>query len=213
MNENILNAIAEAVLDGDVASTQKNVGAAKEQGIPAERILNDALLKGMNEVGELFRDGEMFVPEVLVSAKALQSGIEIIRTELANSGMKKTGKILTVTVEGDLHDIGIKIVGMMLEGAGFEVIHMGVDKPAEEIIEKIKQCEPDILAISAMLTTTMANMKTVIDVISEEGLRDKIKIMIGGAPTSPSFAEKIGANYSADASSAAIVAKKLMETA
>lgn len=103
-------------------------------------------------------------------------------------------------------------MGMMLEGAGFEVIHMGVDKPAEEIIEKIKQCEPDILAISAMLTTTMANMKTVIDVISEEGLQDKVKIMIGGAPTSPSFAEKIGANYSADASSAAIVAKKLMET-
>ncbi len=213
MNENILNAIAEAVLDGDGGSTQKTVGAAKEQGVPAEKILNDALLKGMNEVGELFRDGEMFVPEVLVSAKALQSGIDIIRTELANSGMKKTGKILTVTVEGDLHDIGIKLVGMMLEGAGFEVIHMGVDKPAEEIIEKIKQCEPDILAISAMLTTTMANMKTVIDVISEEGLRDKVKIMIGGAPTSPSFAEKIGANYSADASSAAIVAKKLMETA
>ncbi|MEG1824763.1 MAG: cobalamin-dependent protein [Cloacibacillus sp.] len=213
MVNEILAAIAESVLDGNVSKTKENVASASASGINASAILNDGLIKGMNEVGALFRDGEMFVPEVLVSAKALQAGIEIIKEDLAAGGVRKTGKILTVTVEGDLHDIGIKLVGMMLEGAGFEVLHMGVDKPVKEIIEKIREYSPDILAISAMLTTTMSTMKDVIDSVVEEGLGAHVAIMIGGAPTSQPFADQIGANYSANASEAVIVAKKLMNMA
>ena len=213
MSNKILTLISEAVLEGDVSAAAENVTAAKEAKIPASLILSDGLLKGMNEVGELFRDGEMFVPEVLVSAKALQSGIELIREELMSAGIAKAGKILTVTVEGDLHDIGIKLVGMMLEGAGFEVLHMGVDKSAAEIVHKIKEYSPDILAMSAMLTTTMSNMKSVVDSVQEEGLSDKMKIMIGGAPTSPDFANKIKTYYSPNASEAVVVAKQILNIA
>ena len=124
-------------------------------------------------------------------------------------GVSSIGKIITVTVEGDLHDIGIKLVGMMLEGAGFEVVHLGVDKTASEIVAKVKELTPDILAMSAMLTTTMGKMEEVISLLHKENLGDKIQIMVGGAPLSPAYAEKIGANYSSDASSAAQLAKKL----
>ena len=213
MSEKLFSSISEAVLDGSVQQVVSLVNEAVAAGIPAGEILNDALIAGMNEVGELFRDGEMFVPEVLVSAKALQAGIDIIRPALAEAGVVTAGKILTVTVEGDLHDIGIKLVGMMLEGAGFEVVNIGVDKPTKEIVEKVKEVQPQILGMSAMLTTTMANMKDVIDALKEEGLAEGMKIMIGGAPTSPAYAEKIGAYYSADATEAVAVAKKLLNVA
>lgn len=210
MSEKLLESISEAVLDGNTQGARQFVNEAVAAGIPVGSILNEGLIAGMNEVGELFRDGEMFVPEVLVSAKALQAGIDIIRPALVEAGIETAGTILTVTVEGDLHDIGIKLVGMMLEGGGFEVVNMGVDRPAKEIIAKIKEIRPNILGMSAMLTTTMANMKDVIDALQEEGLADGLKIMIGGAPTSPLYAEKIGAFYSADASDAVVVAKRLM---
>lgn len=210
MSERLFESISEAVLDGAVSDVVALVHEAVAEGIPAGEILNDALIAGMNEVGELFRDGEMFVPEVLVSAKALQAGIDIIRPALAEAGVKTAGRILTVTVEGDLHDIGIKLVGMMLEGAGFEVINMGVDKTAREIVDKVKELQPNILGMSAMLTTTMANMKNVIDSLKEEGLSETLRVMVGGAPTSPAYAGKIGAHYSADASEAVVVAKRLM---
>ena len=210
MKEKLFEQIAEAVIDGATSQVVSLVNEAVSKKIPVGEILNDALIAGMNEVGALFKDGEMFVPEVLVSAKALQAGIDIIRPALVEAGVKAAGRIVTVTVEGDLHDIGIKLVGMMLEGAGFEVFNIGVDKPAKEIVEKVKEMEPNILGMSAMLTTTMANMKEVIDIMSEEGLSEKIKVMIGGAPTSPSFAQKIGAVYAADASEAVTAAKKLL---
>ena len=210
MKEKLFEQIAEAVIDGATSQVVSLVNEAVSKKIPVGEILNDALIAGMNEVGTLFKDGEMFVPEVLVSAKALQAGIDIIRPALVEAGVKAAGRIVTVTVEGDLHDIGIKLVGMMLEGAGFEVFNIGVDKPAKEIVEKVKEMEPNILGMSAMLTTTMANMKEVIDIMSEEGLSEKIKVMIGGAPTSPSFAQKIGAVYAADASEAVTAAKKLL---
>ena len=213
MSEKLFSSISEAVLDGSTQQVVSLVNEAVAAGIPVGEILNDALIAGMNEVGELFRDGEMFVPEVLVSAKALQAGIDIIRPALAEAGVTTAGKILTVTVEGDLHDIGIKLVGMMLEGAGFEVVNMGVDKPTKEIVEKIKEIQPNILGMSAMLTTTMASLKEVIDALKEEGLADNLKIMIGGAPTSPVYAEKIGAYYSADATDAVAVAKRLLNVA
>lgn len=210
MSEKLFSSISEAVLDGSVQQVVSLVNEAVAAGIAVGEILNDALVAGMNEVGELFRDGEMFVPEVLISAKALQAGIDVIRPALAEAGVETAGKILTVTVEGDLHDIGIKLVDMMLEGAGFEVINIGVDRSAKEIVEKVKEVRPDILGMSAMLTTTMASMKDVVDALREEGLADEIKVMIGGAPTSPVYAEKIGAFYSADATEAVAVAKKLL---
>jgi 5-methyltetrahydrofolate--homocysteine methyltransferase len=210
MKEKLFEQIAEAVIDGATSQVVSLVNEAVSKEIPVGEILNDALITGMNEVGALFKDGEMFVPEVLVSAKALQAGIDIIRPALVEAGVKAAGRIVTVTVEGDLHDIGIKLVGMMLEGAGFEVINIGVDKPAKEIIEKVKELKPNILGMSAMLTTTMANMKDVVEMLREEGLLEEIKVMIGGAPTSPMYAEKIGGHYSADASEAVVIAKQLL---
>jgi 5-methyltetrahydrofolate--homocysteine methyltransferase len=210
MKEKLFEQIAEAVIDGATSQVVSLVNEAVSKGIPVDEILNDALIAGMNEVGALFKDGEMFVPEVLVSAKALQAGIDIIKPALVKAGVKSAGRIVTVTVEGDLHDIGIKLVGMMLEGAGFEVINIGVDKPAKEIVEKVKELKPNILGMSAMLTTTMANMKDVVEMLKEEGLFDDIKVMIGGAPTSPMYAEKIGGHYSADASEAVAIAKQLL---
>ena len=210
MKEKLFEQIAEAVIDGATSQVVSLVNEAVSKDIPVGEILNDALIAGMNEVGALFKDGEMFVPEVLVSAKALQAGIDIIRPALVEAGVKAAGRIVTVTVEGYLHDIGIKLVGMMLEGAGFEVINIGVDKPAKEIIEKVKELKPNILGMSAMLTTTMANMKDVVEMLKEEGLLDEMKVMIGGAPTSPMYAEKIGSHYSADASEAVIIAKQLL---
>ena len=210
MKEKLFEQIAEAVIDGATSQVVSLVNEAVSKEIPVGEILNDALIAGMNEVGALFKDGEMFVPEVLVSAKALQAGIDIIRPALVEAGVKAAGRIVTVTVEGDLHDIGIKLVGMMLEGAGFEVINIGVDKPAKEIIEKVKELKPNILGMSAMLTTTMANMKDVVEMLKEEGLLVEMKVMIGGAPTSPMYAEKINSHYSADASEAVIIAKQLL---
>ena len=210
MKDEILTAISEGVLEGATELVVNSVKKAVEAGMPASEILNSGLIAGMNEVGVLFRDGEMFVPEVLVSAKALQAGIEIIRPALTAEGVEAAGKILTVTVEGDLHDIGIKLVGMMLEGAGFEVVNMGIDVKAEDIVAKVREVRPDILALSAMLTTTMTNMKGVMDALKEAGLIDSVKVMVGGAPLSHEAAEKLGAYYSADASEAVTVAKSLL---
>lgn len=210
MKEEVFDEIMQAVMDGSSSEVVSLVNKAVSMDIPAGEILNSALIAGMNEVGVLFKEGEMFVPEVLVSAKALQAGIDIIRSSLVAGDVKSYGRILTVTVEGDLHDIGVKLVGMMLEGAGFEVVNVGVDKSASFIVEKVKEHKPDILGMSAMLTTTMSNMKEVIELLTEEGLIGSVKVMVGGAPVSPAYAEKMGANYSADASEAVVVAKKLL---
>ncbi len=142
-----------------VDAVRKGVQGAIDGGLPAKVILDEGLIAGMDEVGILFKEGEMFVPEVLVAAKAMQAGMELIKPLLLADGIRTAGTVLTVTVEGDLHDIGIKLVGMMLEGAGFQVINMGVDVPASAIVEKVKEVRPDILGLSAMLTTTMANLK------------------------------------------------------
>lgn len=210
MSENLTKTIAECIVDGAIADVKVNVEEAIKKGIPAKNILDNGLLAGMDEVGTLFKEGEMFVPEVLIASKAMQTGLELIKPMLLESGEESKAKILTVTVEGDLHDIGVKLVGMMLEGAGFEVVNIGVDVNADTIIDKVKEIKPDILGMSAMLTTTMANMKDVIDALKQEKLLDNMKIMIGGAPTSPMFAEKIGANYSSDANEAVAVAKQLL---
>lgn len=202
--------IAQSVIDGDGAQVANLVKKAVEGKCPAGEILNRALIQGMNEVGALFREGEMFVPEVLMSAKALQTGIDIIRPALVEAGVRSIGKVLTVTVEGDLHDIGIKLVGMMLEGAGFEVINIGVDKNAQDIVDSIKEYTPDILAMSAMLTTTMVNMGKVVALLKQEKIFDNISIMIGGAPVSAKYAADLGCHYSSDAHEAVRVAKQLV---
>lgn len=206
----ILGEIADALVDGAVAEVKTGVQKALDEGVSAKEILDNGLLAGMDVVSVLFKDGEMFVPEVLVSAKAMQAGVEIIKPLLKAAGAEAAAKVLMVTVEGDLHDIGIKLVGMMMEGAGFEVINIGVDVPTEKIIEKVKEIKPDILGLSAMLTTTMANMKEVIDALKEEGLTDNMPVMVGGAPLSSMYAEKIGGRYSADANEAVVVAKQLL---
>lgn len=205
-----LKILSDAIIDGSVEAVRQQVQKALNENISAREILNEGLLKGMDEVGALFKDGEMFVPEVLVSAKAMQAGVDIIKPVLLSDGVPPSAKILTVTVEGDLHDIGIKLVGIMLEGAGFEVVNIGVDVPTSKIIEKVKEIRPQIIGLSAMLTTTMASMKGVIEELEREGLLSDMKVMVGGAPLSPSFAEKIGGNYSANANEAVTVAKKLL---
>ena len=213
MSQAILESIAEGVIDGLVDEVRENVQKAVYDGVAAKDILDNGLIAGMDEVGGLFKDGEMFVPEVLVAAKAMQAGMEIIKPMLKESGIKTAGTVLTVTVEGDLHDIGIKLVGMMLEGAGFTVENMGVDIAGQAIVDRVKELKPEILGMSAMLTTTMANMKGVVDQLKEEGLTEGLHVMVGGAPTSPDFAKKIGATYSADANEAVLVAKQILGVA
>ncbi|MEG1824660.1 MAG: corrinoid protein [Cloacibacillus sp.] len=209
----ILSEIANAVLDGEAKNIVLLCQKAVAENVPVADILKKGLIAGMNEVGILFKEGEMFVPEVLVSAKTLQYGVDYLSPYLKEAGVEVSGKIITVTVEGDLHDIGIKLVGMMLEGAGFEVINLGVDRKAADIIAKVKELKPDILAMSAMLTTTMGKMEEVIALLKQEGLYDQLHVMVGGAPLSPLYAGKIQAHYSADASSAVTIAKELLNVA
>jgi 5-methyltetrahydrofolate--homocysteine methyltransferase len=204
-------AVREHVVEGQVTQTENAVRKALDEGCPPEDILRKGLLAGMDEVGALFKDGEMFVPEVLVSAKAMKAGMEILHPFLATGAAGQGGRVLTATVEGDLHDIGVKLVGMMLEGAGFEVRNLGVDLPAARIVEEVRRWRPHVLGLSAMLTTTMTNMKEVVELLREEGLAENLEIMIGGAPVSREYAERLGVHYSADAAEAVGVAKELFQ--
>lgn len=206
-----LDRVAESVLGGkEEEEIRHEVLTALGAGVAPRRVLEEGLLAAMDEVGVRFREGEMTVPEVVLAAKAMQSGLEILRPLLRDGENRGKGTVLTVTVEGDLHDLGVKLVGMMLEASGFEVINMGVDVPAQAIVDKVKEVSPRILALSAMLTTTMKNMKQVVDLLREEGLEERVVIMVGGVPLSPEIARKLGAHYSADAGEAVDVAKKLL---
>jgi 5-methyltetrahydrofolate--homocysteine methyltransferase len=206
----LFDQIAEKLLDGESKQVRGLVEKALEEGHEAKEILTQGLLAGMNEVGVLFKEGELFVPEVLVSAKAMNAGMEVLGPFLKEGDVEKKGRIVFATVKGDLHDIGIKLVGMMMEGAGYEVINIGVDSAPETIVSAVQEHKPDILGMSAMLTTTMASMKDTIDALKEAGISDSVKIMIGGSPVSDRYAKEIGANYSADASSAVELANQLV---
>lgn len=210
MSREILEVIARNVVDGRAEEVRKSVRAAIDAGIPAKDILERGLTVAMDEVGALFEKGEIFVPEMLIAARAMQAGMDILKPLLVAGSVKEAGKVLTATVQGDLHDIGIKLVGMMLEGAGFEVTYLGIDVPATTIIEKVKELKPNILGLSALLTTTMVEMKNVVDLLRKEGLYDSVKVMVGGAPVSEEFAREIGANYGANASEAVTVARRLV---
>ena len=181
------------------------------RGWSPEKVLNDALVEGMRIVGIDFRDGILFVPEVLLAANSMKGGMEILRPLLAETGVEPIGKIVIGTVKGDIHDIGKNLVSMMLEGAGFEVIDLGINNPVEKYLAAIEQHQPDILGLSALLTTTMPYMKVVIDTLKEKGIRDKYIVLVGGAPLNEEFGKAIGADaYCRDAAIAVETAKSLI---
>ncbi len=206
-----LEEVAAAVENGKAKIVGGLVQEALDEGVPAAEILNTGMIGAMAVVGKKFQNNEIFVPEMLIAARAMKKGVEVLKPYLAQSGVASAGKVIIGTVIGDLHDIGKNLVTMMIEGAGFEVFDLGVDVPPERFIEVMKE-NPDckIVALSALLTTTMPSITNTIEAIKEAGLRDTVKIMIGGAPVTQAFADEIGADgYSEDAASAAELAKKL----
>ena len=206
----VFRRIMEAVEDGEREEVVDLVEEALEDEADPAEIMNKGLIAGMNSVGEMFKEGEMFVPEVLMSANAMDAGMELIKPYLKQVDIKKSGKVLFCTVEGDLHDIGKKLCVMMLEGAGYEVIDLGVDISVSKIMDAVREHEPDIIALSAMLTTTMATMDQTMDTLRENDMLDKVSVMVGGAPLSDEYAVKIGANYSEDAVTCVELADKLV---
>ena len=210
MNEK-LSALYNAILEGDVTATQAGVQAALDAGLEPGDILADGMIAAMKEVGRLFEEGEYFVPEMLIAARAMQAGMSLLKPHLLSSDVKSAGKVAIGTIKGDLHDIGKNLVALMLEGAGFEIIDLGVDVAPEKFVEAISTGGADIVAFSALLTTTMSNMKTTIDAIQQAGLRNKVKIIIGGAPVTQAYADQIGADgFAADASRAVSLAQSLV---
>ncbi len=207
---NIIQEIREAVIDGQAKLVVSKVEQALEENVPAGSILNDGLISAMAEVGQLFEDGEYFVPEMLIAARAMSAALEVLKPYLVDQGVEPIGKVAIGTVKGDLHDIGKSLVAMMLEGAGFEIMDLGVDVPPEKFIEAAND-GAKIVAMSALLTTTMPNMKTTVEAFKAAGLRDQVVIMVGGAPVTQAYADEIGADgYSPDASAAVRKAKELV---
>jgi len=204
-----LDDLKQNVIDGNAASVPELVKQAMSEGVPPEKILNQGLISGMAEVGRLFEEGEFFVPEMLIAARAMKAGLALLRPHLAAANVKAVGKVVLGTVQGDLHDIGKNLVGMMLEGAGFEVVDLGTDVSPDKFVAAVKEHKPDLVGFSALLTTTMPKMKTTIQALTEAGLRGSVKVMIGGAPVTEKYAAEIGADlYAPDASSAANRAKQ-----
>jgi 5-methyltetrahydrofolate--homocysteine methyltransferase len=207
-----LEKIYEGILDGNTKQVLENVEAALAADIQPAVILNEGMIAAMGEVGQLFEDGEYFVPEMLIAARAMQKGLEILKPYLSEDDVQSPGKVVIGTVKGDLHDIGKNLVAMMLEGAAFEVVDLGTDVSPEKYVEAIKESGAQIIAMSALLTTTMPNMKNTIDALVEAGIRDQVKVMIGGAPITQAYADQIGADgFAEDASRAVAKAKALLK--
>jgi 5-methyltetrahydrofolate--homocysteine methyltransferase len=205
-----LKELYDFVVNGDIDAVAAGVQTALAQQIPAEKILNEGLIAAMAEVGRLFEAQEYYVPEMLLSATAMQGGLDILRPLLASSGRKPTGKVVFGTVQGDLHDIGKNLVMIMMEGAGYQVNDLGIDVKPEKFIQAANE-GAQLIGMSAMLTTTMPNMQVAIDALTAAGVRDKVKVMVGGAPLTQAYAEQIGADgYAADASAAVRKAKELL---
>ncbi|MBW2659876.1 MAG: corrinoid protein [Deltaproteobacteria bacterium] len=202
-----MDILQEVLITGDSDKLTGLVRSALDEGVSAAEILNQGLISGMDIVGEKMKNGDMFIPEVLMAARAMGLAVEILKPLLGDEGTAM-GKVIIGTVKGDLHDIGKNLVAMMLESAGLEVIDLGVDVPPEVFVENIIQLKPNVVAMSALLTTTMPMMRATVDAISESGIREQIKIIVGGAPVNQSFADEIGADgYSSDAGSASQLAK------
>ena len=206
-----IEGLFNAILKGDAELTKEKVRTALEKKIDSSRILNDGMIAAMSEVGERFDQHEYFLPEMLVAARAMQQGLAILKPHLQGSELQSGGKVILGTVKGDLHDIGKNLVGKMLEGAGFEVHDLGTDVPADKFVDSARMNSANIVAMSALLTTTMPSMKTVIKAIEDAGLRSIVKVIIGGAPVTESYAKEIGADgYSSDASRAVKLVKSLL---
>jgi len=206
-----LENVYEAVLTGNAPATATATQASLDEGLTAEQVLNEGCIPAMTEVGRQFEIGEKFVPEMLISARAMTAATTILKPLLAEEGVEKVGTVIIGTVAGDLHDIGKNLVGMMMEGAGFEIMDLGTDVTPQQFVESVKETKPDIIAMSALLTTTTKSMISTIDALNEAGIRDQVKVMVGGAPITQGFADKIGADgFSADAGSAARKAKELI---
>jgi 5-methyltetrahydrofolate--homocysteine methyltransferase len=208
----ILGSIATKLYGGDAQAVAGLVQQALDQGISAGDVLSGGLIAGMDEVGRDFKAGDLFVPEVLIAARAMHAGMAILRPLLAEADVPTAGKFLIGTVQGDLHDIGKNLVKMMLEGAGFETVDLGTDVKPEGFVAAVQEHQPQLLGMSALLTTTMPGMQATIDALQEAGLRDTLKIMVGGAPVTAAFAERIGADaYAPDAASAVDTARDLVD--
>jgi len=209
-----LEALYTAVMEGNASEAAEQTQAALAAGIPAGDILNKGCIAAMGQVGRLFEEGEMFVPEMLIAARAMQAAMNILKPELAEDEVISAGKIVLGTVSGDLHDIGKNLVGMMMEGAGFEIVDLGTDASPDAFVNAVRENDADMIGMSALLTTTMPSMKATIEALTEAGLRDQVKVIIGGAPITQNYADEIGADgFAPDASSATRKAKALMGVA
>ncbi|MBI3468248.1 MAG: corrinoid protein [Planctomycetes bacterium] len=205
-----LSRLYEAVLTGDANAAVEVTNAALAAGVEPQRLVNDLMIPAMDEVGRRFENNEYFVPELLIAARAMKGSLEILRPLLAEQGIEPIGRVVIGTVKGDLHDIGKGLVASMLEGGGFEVVDLGVDVPAERFVEKAKESGASLIAVSALLTTTMAGMKSVVEAVRKAGIQDRCKVMVGGAPVTERFAESIGADgYSSNARGAVTLARQL----
>ena len=211
MSEILFEKLSTAILEGDSDTSTSLTQQGIDDGVSPKDLLDNGLIVGMDEVGVRFKAGYIFVPEVLMSAESMSSGMTLLRPLLVESGVKMAGKIVMGTVKGDLHDIGKNLVSMMCEGAGFEIVNLGFDVDPEKFIAAIKEHQPEIVGMSAMLTTTMRSMGHTIKAIEEAGLRDKVKVMVGGAPVDREFADRIGADgYGANAPGSSELAKQLV---
>jgi 5-methyltetrahydrofolate--homocysteine methyltransferase len=205
-----LKALFDAVMDGQRDVAKESVEQALADGVDPGEVL-DTMIRAMEQVGQLFEEGEYFVPEMLIAARAMKTGMDILKPQLVDADIQPAGKIVAGTVKGDLHDIGKNLVCMMLEGAGFQVVDLGANVTPEAFVNAVNEHQPDFIAMSALLTTTMPNMQTTIEALKAAGVRDKVKVLIGGAPITDAYAEKIGADgYAPDASRAVKLAKALV---
>jgi 5-methyltetrahydrofolate--homocysteine methyltransferase len=206
-----LETIYQNVIDGETSSVEAGVKAALASGLSAETILNDGLIKAMGEVGQRYEDGDLYVPEMVMAAESMQAGMALLKPYLAESGVKSAGKVIIGAVKGDLHDIGKNLVAVMLEGAGFEVIDLGTDVEPQKFVDAIRQSQAGVVGLSALLTTTMEKMKFTIETFKTVGLRDEVKVIVGGAPVTLEYAQEIGADgYAPDAVSAVKLVHQLM---
>ena len=206
----VLNEISENLMKGKANDVKELVQKALDENEEPAKILNEGLLSGMSVIGARFKKNEVYVPEVLIAARAMKAGMEILQPALASSGVEPIGTAVVGTVKGDLHDIGKNLVCMMLEGAGFKIVDIGIDAEPEKFVNAAKENKATVVGVSALLTTTMTNMKAVVDAFKASDVSDKVKIMIGGAPVTQAFCDEIGADgYAADAASAADLAKSL----
>jgi 5-methyltetrahydrofolate--homocysteine methyltransferase len=210
MYEN-LEDIKNAIISGKHDQIESLVAKAIDSGTDLNELINDGMISAMDTVGQKYSRNEIYVPEMLVSAVTMKKGLDLINPLLKGDSRESRGTIIMCTVKGDIHDIGKNLVIMMLQGAGFDVIDLGVDLSAEKVVEEVKKIKPNILGMSALLTTTMPEIKTVIEVLKDQGIRDSLKIMVGGAPVNQEWADKVGADgYGADAGQAVDVARRLM---